>query len=59
VLFFHVQDVIEQYRNRWRLLEIGSPVYHSARFDSVTQRWRAAYCELYSYEELWNFKQEV
>jgi cold shock CspA family protein len=58
LLFFHVQDVIEQYRNRWRLLEIGSPVYHSARFDEETQRWRASYIELYSYEELWNFKNE-
>jgi hypothetical protein len=59
VLFFHVQDVIAQHRDRWRLLEIGSPVYHGARFDSVTQRWRTAYVELYSYEELWNFKNEA
>jgi hypothetical protein len=57
-LFFHVQDVIPQHRDRWRLLETGSPVYHSARFDSATQRWRASIVELYSYDELWAFKNE-
>jgi hypothetical protein len=59
VLFAHVKDVIPQHQDRWGFLEIGSPMYHSVRFDEGTQRWRADCVELYSYEELQSFKQEA
>jgi hypothetical protein len=59
VLFAHMKDVIPQHQDRWGFLEIGSPMYHSVRFDEGTQRWRADYVELYSYEELQSFKQEA
>jgi hypothetical protein len=58
-LFIHVEDVIEQHKDRWSFLEIGSPVYHGVRFDEGTQRWRADYVELYSYHELMSFKEPV
>jgi hypothetical protein len=57
-LFVHLGDVIQQYKDCWNLLEIGSPVYHGARFDEETQRWRADYVELYSFDELQSFKVE-
>ena len=58
-LFVHVGDVIEQHKDRWSLLEVGSPVYHGVKYDEVTQRWRSAYVELYSLDELLSFKQEA
>ena len=57
-LFIHLNDVIQGYKDRWDFLEIGSPVYHGARFDEGTQRWKADYIELYSYDELQSFKNE-
>jgi hypothetical protein len=59
VLFAHKSDILEQHKDRWNFLEIGSPVYHGARFDEGTQRWRADYIELYSFEELESFKKEL
>ena len=59
VLFVHVGDVNEQHKARWSLLEIGSPVYHGVRFHKGTQRWRADYVELYSFDELQSFKEPV
>jgi hypothetical protein len=57
-LFVHVGDVIEGYKDRWNLLEIGSPVYHGVRLDEATKKWRADYVELYSHSELLSFKVE-
>jgi hypothetical protein len=45
VLFAHMKDVLPQHQDRWGFLEIGSPMYHSVRFDEGTQRWRADYVE--------------
>jgi hypothetical protein len=58
LIFIHKHDVADRHKDRWGLLETGSPVYHGARFDEATQRWRADYVELYSYEELQSFKDE-
>ena len=58
VLFVHLGDVLEQYKNRWNLLTIGSPVYHGVRYDEGTQKWRADYVELYSLDEQLSFNNE-
>jgi hypothetical protein len=57
-LFFHLGEVVQGYEKRWDLLEAGSPVFHGLRCNPDTGKWRAAYVELYSYEELNSFKSE-
>jgi hypothetical protein len=57
-LFIHIKDVVPGFENRWDILEPGSPVYHGVRLHEESQRWRADSVELYSYEELWAFKNE-
>jgi hypothetical protein len=59
VLFVHLGDVPEQHKDRWNLLEIGSPIYHGVRSDAVTKKWRADYAELYSLDELQSLKEPV
>ncbi len=50
-IFFHFEDVFENFRDRWKHLAPGTPVFHGVRTESPG-RTKATYIELYSPEEL-------
>jgi len=57
-IFFHKNEVVQGFENRWDFLKVGSPVWHGVKFDGSTGLWRAVDVELYSYQELESFNHE-
>lgn len=58
-VFFHIEDVLEQYLDRWEFLKPGVPIYGGIAKSKSGKCTRATNVELYSLSELQKLEMDV